>query len=40
MKEDLKKAFDHHAHPDGFIKVTDSPVTSLTSEQKVVINRK
>ena len=40
MREDLKKAFDHHAHPDGFIKVTDSPVSSLTSEQKVVLNRK
>ena len=40
MKEDLKKAFDHHAHADGFIKVTDSPVSSLTSEQKVVLNRK
>lgn len=40
MKEDLKKAFDIHAPQEGFIKVTDSPVTSLTSEQKVVLNRK
>ena len=25
---------------EGFIKVTDSPVKSLTSEQKVILNRK
>lgn len=25
---------------EGFIKVTDSPVTTLTSEQKVILNRK
>ncbi|MCR4941156.1 MAG: hypothetical protein K5930_13805 [Treponemataceae bacterium] len=40
MKEDLKKTFDRHRHQEGFIKVTDFPVTSLTSEQKVVLNRK
>jgi len=26
--------------PDGFIKVTDEPVKGLTSEQKVILNRK
>lgn len=26
--------------PDGFIKVTDEPVKGLTSEQKVLLNRK
>ena len=26
--------------PDGFIKVTDNPVNGLTSEQKVILNRK
>ena len=26
--------------PEGFIKVTDNPVGSLTSEQKVILNRK
>ena len=25
---------------DGFIKITDSPLTSLSSEQKVILNRK
>ncbi len=29
-----------HSIPDGFIKVTDSPLTSLSSEQKVALNRK
>lgn len=26
--------------PDGFIKVTDNPVSGLNSEQKVILNRK
>lgn len=26
--------------PEGFIKVTDQPVRTLTSEQKVILNRK
>ncbi|MCR5252303.1 MAG: hypothetical protein K6C98_01140 [Treponema sp.] len=26
--------------PDGFIKLTDNPVAGLTSEQKVILNRK
>lgn len=26
--------------PDGFIKLTDNPVTGLSSEQKVILNRK
>ncbi len=29
-----------HSIPDGFIKVTDRPVQALTSEQKVLLNRK
>jgi len=37
---DLQKVITDHAIPDGFIKVTDKPVTALTSEQKVILNRK
>lgn len=40
MNNDLKKEFDKHGNLGGFIKVTDSPISSLTSEQKVVLNRK
>ena len=29
-----------HRIPDGFIKVTDSPLQTLSSEQKVALNRK
>lgn len=40
MKDDLKKDFAHPKEPGHFIKVTDFPVFGLTSEQKVVLNRK
>jgi hypothetical protein len=40
MSDDLKKTIDTHAIPEGFIKVTDAPVSSLSSEQKVILNRK
>ncbi len=40
MTDDLKKTIDEHQIPDGFIKVTDSPVKTLSSEQKVILNRK
>lgn len=41
MKDDeLKTQIDSKQGQDGFIKVTDSPVKTLTSEQKVVLNRK
>lgn len=36
----FKKTVAESSVPDGFIKVTDKPVQSLTSEQKVVLNRK
>lgn len=40
MQNDLKKDFAHPQEPGHFIKVTDFPVSGLTSEQKVVLNRK
>lgn len=40
LEEDFKKSICEKDIPDGFIKVTDSPVTGLTPEQKVVLNRK
>lgn len=40
LEEDFKKTLLQKDIPDGFIKVTDSPVTGLTPEQKVVLNRK
>ena len=40
MQIDLKKDFAHPKEPGHFIKVTDFPVSGLTSEQKVVLNRK
>ncbi len=36
----LKKTLDEHEIPDGFIKVTEKPLQGLTSEQKVILNRK
>ena len=39
MPSDLKKDFDKR-HAEGFIKTSDKPVGSLTSEQKVQLNRK
>ncbi len=38
--KEFLKVVDTHSIPDGFIKVTDKPVTALTSEQKAVLNRK
>lgn len=40
MTDDLKKQIQNKQGPDGFIKVADSPVSSLTAEQKAVLNRK
>lgn len=40
MTDDLKNQIQNKQGPDGFIKVTDSPVSSLTAEQKAVLNRK
>ena len=40
IEENLTNSIKEHSIPDGFIKVTDNPVTGLTSEQKVVLNRK
>ncbi|MCR5605912.1 MAG: hypothetical protein K6F69_03730 [Treponema sp.] len=40
MVEDLKKTIQDREIPDGFIKTTEQPLTSLTSEQKVILNRK
>ena len=40
MDTDLKKTIDTKQGEYGFIKVTDNPVSSLSSEQKVLLNRK
>lgn len=40
MKDDVKKDFAHPQEQGHFIKVTDFPVSGLTSEQKVILNRK
>lgn len=40
MKDDLKNNIEKHSSSGGFIKVSDSPVSSLTSEQKVQLNRR
>lgn len=43
-REDLEKKLQDNISqkttPDGFIKVTDNPVKGLTSDQKVILNRK
>lgn len=43
-REELEKSFKENLSekiiPDGFIKVTDNPVQGLTSDQKVILNRK
>lgn len=43
-REDLEKKLQENISqkttPDGFIKVTDNPVKGLTSDQKVILNRK
>jgi hypothetical protein len=40
LNQDFISTVKSHAVQDGFIKVTDSPLTSLSSEQKVALNRK
>lgn len=40
MNESLKDEIKKRQGADGFIKVTDNPVSSLTSEQKAILNRK
>ena len=40
MKLDLKNKINSLSPSGGFIKVTDTPVQGLTSEQKVLLNRK
>ena len=39
-KLDPKELLEEKQIPDGFIKVTDNPVSGLTSEQKAILNRK
>lgn len=38
--ERVKSTVSAHAIPDGFIKITEKPLESLTSEQKALLNRK
>ena len=38
--DDYKQVVRSHEIPDGFIKVTDRPIGTLTSGQKVTLNRK
>ncbi|MCK9168990.1 MAG: hypothetical protein M0P01_01095 [Treponema sp.] len=40
MTDELKNQIKAKQESEGFIKVTDSPVLSLTSEQKAVLNKK
>ena len=40
MDEELKKQIEQKQGAAGFIKVTDNPVSGLTSQQKVILNRK
>lgn len=40
MRSDLKKVFDSQTESGRFIKTSDSPINGLTSEQKVILNRK
>lgn len=40
IRENFKETLSQKTIPDGFIKVTDNPVQGLTSEQKVILNRK
>jgi hypothetical protein len=40
MTDDLKSAFSRHHSDKSFIKSTDNPVLTLTSAQKVQLNRK
>ena len=38
MFDNLKNQIESKNFSDGFIKVTDNPVSTLTSEQKVILN--
>ncbi len=40
MNGDATKIIKSHKSSGGFIKTTDAPLTALTSEQKVILNRK
>ena len=40
MTDDLKKQIDSKQGTSGFIKVTDQPVSALSAQQRVVLNRK
>ncbi len=40
MNEVIKEQIKRKQGPDGFIKVTDNPISTLNSEQKVILNRK
>lgn len=40
MNEEMKNKMNQVIENQGFIKVTDSPVSNLTSEQKAILNRK
>ena len=40
IEENFKASLEEKKIPEGFIKVTDNPVKGLTSEQKVILNRK
>lgn len=40
MKDSLKEQIDQRQGSQGFIKVTDNPVSTLTPQQKALLNRK
>lgn len=40
MNKQVESLLAEKQIPEGFIKVTDQPVQTLTSEQKVILNRK
>ena len=40
LEQKFTDAVQQQKIPDGFIKVTDTPVNGLSSEQKVILNRK
>lgn len=39
-EEDVRKTLQEHEIPNGFIKVTEKPLTTLNIEQKAQLNRK
>ena len=40
MNKEVESLLIEKQIPEGFIKVTDQPVQTLTSQQKVILNRK